>query len=232
MNKTKSKRLIASLLSALMLVTMMSLTAVSAPGNSFRPNNIIREGWIKNDFGTDTVDYYFYVSEGAKISNIPLGSDFHFLQATFSNPSVSERGELSVTFTSEFDGYLISNTEMSTKVNTTYWFKEEGGQIGIWIYVVDRATVAKFAGGNVAVPADEDAEVQESQVSAGSYVVNVRTRLNVRAGAGVLNARVGTLRRGDVVNVISITDGWAQIAYTDEVPIAYISARFINSLSD
>gem|GEM_PF-6801920 len=61
------------------------------------------------------------------------------------------------------------------------------------------------------------------------YTVNVSagSRLNVRAAASGTSARVGTLRRGDVVKVLSIDGGWAKIAYTPDVPVAYVSAAFI-----
>ena len=61
------------------------------------------------------------------------------------------------------------------------------------------------------------------------YVVTVSafSRLNVRAEDSIRSERVGTLRRNDVVQVIAIAGDWAQIRYTDEHPIAYVSARFI-----
>jgi len=59
------------------------------------------------------------------------------------------------------------------------------------------------------------------------YVVTINrgSRLNVRATAG--GAVVGSLRAGDVVKVVKIENGWAQIAYTNQVPTAYVSARFL-----
>jgi len=64
------------------------------------------------------------------------------------------------------------------------------------------------------------------------YYVSVFTRLNIRKAESTRSAIVGKLRCGDVVRVIRITDGWAQIAYTDEEPIAYISARYIRLKSN
>ena len=57
--------------------------------------------------------------------------------------------------------------------------------------------------------------------------VSGASRLNVRSLAGTSGRIVGTLRRGDVVNVIAINGGWATIAYTKEVPVAYVSAQYI-----
>ena len=42
--------------------------------------------------------------------------------------------------------------------------------------------------------------------------VKVRTSLNIRSGAGVLNKRVGKLYNGDVVNVLEEKNGWCRIA--------------------
>jgi len=63
------------------------------------------------------------------------------------------------------------------------------------------------------------------------YVVRINrgSRLNVRAAAGVSGAVVGTLRAGDVVKVVKIENGWAQIAYTSQVPVAYVSAQFLRA---
>ncbi len=42
--------------------------------------------------------------------------------------------------------------------------------------------------------------------------VKVRTSLNIRAGAGILNKRVGKLYNGDVVTVLEEKNGWCRIA--------------------
>ena len=42
--------------------------------------------------------------------------------------------------------------------------------------------------------------------------VSVRTSLNIRSGAGVLNKRVGKLYNGDVVNVLEEKNGWCRVA--------------------
>ena len=61
------------------------------------------------------------------------------------------------------------------------------------------------------------------------WVVDVSQmgRLNVRAAASHTSPRVGTLRRGDVVQVRSISNGWAEISYTNQVPVAYVSTQFL-----
>ena len=42
--------------------------------------------------------------------------------------------------------------------------------------------------------------------------VKVRTALNVRSGAGILNKRIGKLYNGDTVTVLEEKNGWARIA--------------------
>ena len=51
------------------------------------------------------------------------------------------------------------------------------------------------------------------------------TTLNVRKGAGTAYARMGLLKKGDKVQVLSVTGGWAKIAYGDAV--GYVSANYL-----
>ena len=57
--------------------------------------------------------------------------------------------------------------------------------------------------------------------------IGVGSRLNVRSAASIASTIVGTLRRGDVVTVIATSGSWATIAYTREVPVAYVSLNYI-----
>ena len=63
-----------------------------------------------------------------------------------------------------------------------------------------------------------------------SVLVSAGSRLFVRSAGSMQGQIVGTLRRGDVVKVMEIKNGWAMIAYTKEVPIAYVSERFLQLL--
>lgn len=60
-----------------------------------------------------------------------------------------------------------------------------------------------------------------------SAAVVTAQSLNVRAGAGTAYARVGTLHRGDRVSVLSVSGGWAKIAYNGGT--AYVSARYLGA---
>ncbi|MBQ8004198.1 MAG: phosphodiester glycosidase family protein [Oscillospiraceae bacterium] len=51
--------------------------------------------------------------------------------------------------------------------------------------------------------------------------VNVRTSLNVRSGAGIMNKRVGRLYNGDRVDVLEEKNGWARIAN------GWVSAKYL-----
>ncbi|MBQ2742227.1 MAG: phosphodiester glycosidase family protein [Oscillospiraceae bacterium] len=51
--------------------------------------------------------------------------------------------------------------------------------------------------------------------------VKVRTSLNVRSGAGILNKRVGKLYNGDAVTVLEEKNGWARIA------AGWVSAKYL-----
>ena len=50
-------------------------------------------------------------------------------------------------------------------------------------------------------------------------------KLNVRAGAGVNYAKVGTLSRGQTVEVLGAADGWYRIAYG--AGSAWVSAKYV-----
>jgi hypothetical protein len=58
------------------------------------------------------------------------------------------------------------------------------------------------------------------------YIV-IANKLNVRAGAGVQYAKIGTLKAGDRISVRKIEDGWAEI-----VPIVnnYISMQYLKEI--
>ena len=51
--------------------------------------------------------------------------------------------------------------------------------------------------------------------------VKVRTSLNVRSGAGILNKRVGKLYNGDAVTVLEEKNGWAKIT------TGWVSAKYL-----
>lgn len=62
---------------------------------------------------------------------------------------------------------------------------------------------------------------------AGTYVVDVNTRLNVRSGPGTNYRITGSLRDGYVLHVQSISNGWAKYqAYTGT---RYVSAQYLDA---
>ena len=54
------------------------------------------------------------------------------------------------------------------------------------------------------------------------YIVNVKTRLNVRSGAGKDNNIVRQLDNGAKVEIIEISDGWARIGKDEWVMLDYL----------
>lgn len=59
-----------------------------------------------------------------------------------------------------------------------------------------------------------------------NYVVT-GSKVNVRSGAGTSFAKIGTVSKGDVVNVISIENGWAKVAATNTYVNGYISQQYL-----
>src|SRR5699024_4645536 len=66
---------------------------------------------------------------------------------------------------------------------------------------------------------------EEAKPSSVKYVVNTTT-LNVRKGPSVNYDVVGSLHAGDVVEVESISNGWAKISYNGN--IAYCSSDYLD----
>ena len=64
-------------------------------------------------------------------------------------------------------------------------------------------------------------EVHEEPTAA--YVT--ATTLNVRKGAGTAYARMGQLHKGDKVQVLSVENGWAKVAYGNAV--GYVSLNYL-----
>ena len=56
------------------------------------------------------------------------------------------------------------------------------------------------------------------------YKVSYAT-LNVRSGAGTSFAKIGQLKRDDVLQVLEVKDGWAKIGYNGDT--AYVSANYL-----
>ena len=53
------------------------------------------------------------------------------------------------------------------------------------------------------------------------------TTLNVRKGAGTAHVRIGTLKRGDKVEVLSVNNGWAKIRFNGGE--GYVSANYLTT---
>lgn len=66
--------------------------------------------------------------------------------------------------------------------------------------------------------------VQSVESGSKTFTVVCRT-LNVRAGAGTGYAKLGTLSRGEAVEVLDTMDGWHKIAYGDGT--AWVCAKYI-----
>lgn len=60
--------------------------------------------------------------------------------------------------------------------------------------------------------------------SVTNYVA--KTGLNVREQAGAKSARIGSLSKGDTVQVYSISNGWAEIEYDGST--AYVASKYLS----
>ncbi|MCL2719320.1 MAG: cellulase family glycosylhydrolase [Lachnospiraceae bacterium] len=87
---------------------------------------------------------------------------------------------------------------------------------------------------HVSGPATPEAKLTAAVGNASRYSVqvNLGSRLLVRNASSRQGRVVGTLRRGDIVNVVAIKDGWATINYTSEMPVAYVSLQFLRLIQE
>ncbi|MCL2051513.1 MAG: cellulase family glycosylhydrolase [Lachnospiraceae bacterium] len=85
---------------------------------------------------------------------------------------------------------------------------------------------------HISGPATPEGDQEDTGLMASKYsvLINPSSRLFVRNAPGMQGRVVGTLRRGDIVNVTSVRGGWATIAYTREMPVAYVSLQFLRPL--
>lgn len=68
---------------------------------------------------------------------------------------------------------------------------------------------------------------EETRKDTESYRVTAST-LNVRTGAGTQRAKIGTVRRGDIVEVYDIEDGWAVIEFRGH--LRFVSAQYLRKV--
>lgn len=60
------------------------------------------------------------------------------------------------------------------------------------------------------------------------YVVNCKSGLNVRSGAGTNYSKIGALAKNTTVEVLSINNNWAKIKYNNGSSIGYVCADYLS----
>jgi len=74
---------------------------------------------------------------------------------------------------------------------------------------------------------DENLEIEPRWVFTKKYKVTASS-LNIRSKASTSGTIVGTLYKGDIINVKSIDNGWAKFKYNDQW--RYVSATYIKAV--
>ena len=64
-------------------------------------------------------------------------------------------------------------------------------------------------------------------LSPGSYEVAVNTSLTLRSAPTSKASQIGSIKNGELVEVISYTDGWAEVIYNGQN--GYVSARYLKA---
>ncbi|WP_050698004.1 SH3 domain-containing protein [Anaeromassilibacillus senegalensis] len=126
-----------------------------------------------------------------------------------------------------FDGVNITSSIRPYLLSVTYTDNEEDETDDLQLRIQDRDNVWMCKWLNDAIQAAAaTAEVPTAnKASSKSYTVTAKSGLNVRSGPGTSHGRLGTLAYGTVVDVSSISNGWAKIQYSGKT--AYISAGYI-----
>ena len=123
-----------------------------------------------------------------------------------------------------WDGFRGSSSTSSSSSSSSSSWSDDPNETNVWEYVgsSSSSSSSKPSSGNTWTGYYEDRPNLYDL-----YTVNCRT-LNVRAGDGTNYAIVGTVHRGDIVQVYDIEDGWAVIRY--EGRLRYVSANYLNYL--
>ena len=140
------------------------------------------------------------------------GGNFGLTRSQFIKSTLSAR-ELAVVFVRNYErpGSVLNGTEEQKQAT----FDKRGDNAERWWTFIQN----NMEGGGTVTPPSDPAQpgTNYCNVASGEYV-------NIRAGAGTGYDVVGKLHRGDTVNVVSITDGWAKINSPVE---GYVMASFL-----
>lgn len=126
-----------------------------------------------------------------------------------------------------FDGANITASVLPYFISLTYTDNEEDETDDIQLRVQDRDSVWMEKWLNDAIQAAASTATASTAASSGatSYKVTPKIGLNVRSGPGTSYSKLGALVCGTVIEVSSISDGWATITFSGKT--AYVSANYL-----
>jgi uncharacterized protein YraI len=128
-----------------------------------------------------------------------------------------------------FDGADITPSLRQYLSSITYTDNEEDETDDLNIRIHDRDDVwlTQWLGAALQAAASTP-ETQGSAASSPTYRTTARSGLNVRSGPGTSHSILGGLAFGTLIEVESITNGWATITHSGRT--AFISAQYIEPL--
>lgn len=128
-----------------------------------------------------------------------------------------------------FQGVNITNSIKPYLISLTYTDNEDGETDDLQIKLQDREGLWLEQWLGAAVDAAASRTTITTASTGSSYKVTAQDGLNIRSGPGTNHGRLGAFSYGTVINVLSISGGWASLKYSGKD--AYVSASYIQSTS-
>lgn len=128
-----------------------------------------------------------------------------------------------------FAGVDISAAVSKYLISLTYTDNEEDETDDLQIKLEDRDGIwlEQWLNAAVQAAASSSSSTSGSGASSSQYKVTAKSGLNVRSGPGTSHGKLGALAYGATIDVHSIENGWASIAYSGKA--AYVSASYITA---
>ena len=129
-----------------------------------------------------------------------------------------------------FAGVDITDSIQKYLLSITYTDSEEDESDDLQIKIQDRGDVWMLEWLNSIIQAAASGTKVTETTNAKTYKVNVKKRLNVRAGPGGSYPVIGKFTNGKKITVYEISNGWARIVYSQRT--GYVHEKYIRYVAD